>query len=300
MTCGVAKFNQLLARHLRMPLYPLSSTFAVGRHALISIKPDELSTYGAHRVRTWPDPYSLFLHSDWAKWPEMAVPILSAASAVYAANGQIAASLVRHRADVITAFCPGTMGGDGTRGGRDILLLGMAHKTSVRWWRELRRVLEVDTPDYTVILSTAVHEGSPWEPQLQQTRASLCRVFGSHARYAGFVADDGVRRLLCHVDGAALFFDPALRANHTSAWTMLQAGVPLITNLDRDSPARHDHECFDVSLLTEWPSADRLRAVRHGGRVLAETYDWQTLANLLDETNRHVATAVPLDVNLEA
>jgi hypothetical protein len=81
----------------------------------------------------------------------------------------------------------------------------------------------------------------------------------------------------------ALFYDPAVRANNTTLWAALDAGTPVITNLDAQSPPEliHHRSVFDLAQVTEWPEANHLREVRHGGRKAAEVYSWDRLIEKL-------------------
>ena len=81
----------------------------------------------------------------------------------------------------------------------------------------------------------------------------------------------------------ALFYEPAVRANNTTLWAALEAGTPVITNLEADSPKEliHNRSVFDLAQLTQWPDASECREVRHGGREAAKVYSWDRLISAL-------------------
>lgn len=235
-TCGVAKFNHALAKRLGVPCLPLEwdSGSSYRQHPVVSIKPEELSRRAYIDATLLIPPYDLFFHG---------VPghefdaMVKRASRVYAGNSEIASAIRSFRPDVITAHCPSTVEGDASRGSYRVLTFGMAHKLVLPHFRNLKRELDRDHPDYTLSLSTAVHEGSPWDEALTQSTEAMRDIFGDRLRVLGFLADDALARELAECDAVAAFFVPALRANNTSAWAALSAGKFLYTNLDGQSPA---------------------------------------------------------------
>lgn len=225
LSCGVAKFDQLLAQKLGVPWRGLHEASAF-RHPLISAKFSEW-VWQPPRPHT----YSLFLHDlpktsvehDW----------VSEAVRVYAGNTRIARSV---RRTSIAAWCPSTLQGNPSRGAFRVLIFGMSHKVAPAKMRDLKAELDAQHPDYTVSLSMAIHEGVPWAGTYQETVQGLREVFGDKLRVLGLLADDALAREIQDADVVALYYDPAVRANNTTAWSVLEAGKPLWTNVDHDSP----------------------------------------------------------------
>ncbi len=240
-TSGVAKFNHLLAKKLNVPLLPLDGDVI---YPLVSIKCSESPSalgylYGESG-------YELFLHDvpslrqqKFLKYPVM----------VYAANAVIAEALRQERSDVITAFCPSTIDGNSARGAYRVLVFGMAHKLVLSHFEHLKAQLEVDHPDYTLSLSTAVHEGSPWEVGLHDSIEAMRAIFGDRLRVLGFLADDALAKELQESDAVAAFFQPAVRANNTTVWAALAAGKQVYTNVDADSPNLSHPERYSWNAL---------------------------------------------------
>lgn len=213
-TCGVAKFNHALAKRLGVPCLPVGSNCD---HPLISLKPSEFGGslrwgYSHHKS------YDLFLHD--RLWPCEAQMLRGARRVFYADE----------------VGCPSTVDGDTSRGTYRVLAFGMAHKMAVKQFEALKLELDRDHPDYTIELSTAVHEGNPWDEALTESTEAMRGIFGDRLRVLGFLADDALARLLMEVDAVAAFYVPALRANNTTAWAALSAGKFLYTNLDEHSP----------------------------------------------------------------
>jgi hypothetical protein len=229
-TCGVAKFNHALAKRLGVPLAGVYGDSRKYWRPLLSIKPGEIGGYDL----PYPNgQYSLFLHS----FDSRVIGLASHARRVFAANAEIADLVRPYRDDVITAHCPSTVEGDASRGSYRVLTFGMAHKLVLPHFVNLKRELERDHPDYTLSLSTAVHEGSPWDEALTSSTEAMRDIFGDRLRVLGFLADDALAKEIRDCDAVAAFFVPALRANNTSAWAALAAGKFLYTNLDAQSPA---------------------------------------------------------------
>lgn len=209
--CGVAKFNHELARRLGVPCLPIGSKCA---HPLVSIKASEMNGHWAAAVPEHP-PWVLLLHDRPAD-----VPKWSYGPIFYADE----------------LGCPSTLNGNPTRGKYRVLVFGMAHKLVLPHFERLKQQLDVEHPNYTVELSTAVHEGSPWDGALEESANAMRNIFGDKLRVLGFLADDALAKELQDVDAVALFYEPALRANNTTAWAAMAAGKTLYTNRDEHSP----------------------------------------------------------------
>lgn len=243
-TCGVAKFNHRLARELGVPLCQLNDEGCEDKHVLVSIKPSEI---GPHDMYWLARGYDLFLHgtADWRGEDQIA----QRARTVYAANAVIADAIRPYRPDVITAWCPSIVDGDASRGDIHVLTFGMAHKLALPYYEKLKALLD-DTPGtYTVGLSCAVHEGNPWDQAMHDAEDSLRRLFGLHLRVLGYLADDALVREMDQATAVAAFYDPAFRANNTSAWAVLERGKALITNVDELSPGVCD-SVNDIAKMT--------------------------------------------------
>jgi hypothetical protein len=226
-TCGVAKFNAELAKRLGVPMLPIGST---ARWPLLSIKPSEMLN-SAIDVR---GTYDLFLHGP------MVGPVLTKAQRVYVGNRELAETLRPFRPDVIEAFCPSTVDGNATRGQYRVLTFGMSHKLLLPHFQRLKSQLDREHPEYTIELSTAVHEGNPWDQALTASVDAMRGIFGDRLRVLGFLGDDALARALEEVDAVACFYTPALRANNTSYWTAVEAGKTIYTNRDELSPREGD------------------------------------------------------------
>ena len=215
-TCGVAKFNRELAKRLGVPCRPLTIR---AQSPLVSVKPLEMR--GA--VRGLPKgAYDLLLHD--RSLPETARLLKNARRVFYADE----------------LGCPSTIDGNPTRGAYRVLVFGMAHKLNLPHFERLKEQLDREHPDYTIELSTAVHEGNPWDEALSSSIDAMRAIYGDRLRVLGFLADDALAKELREVDAVACFFVPALRANNTTYHAALEAGKRIFTNRDEHSPKEGD------------------------------------------------------------
>ena len=264
-TCGVAKFNHALAKRLGVPCVSMADVHSRYSFPLISIKPSEIQ--GCLPVNHWAmRPHALLLHER----SETFRYLVERASRVWYAD---------------ELGCPSTLEGTAHRGQLNVLLFGMAHKIHVHtvYVERLRDLLQTAHADYTVSVSTSVHEHQPWDETFTKTIANLRKVFGDRLRVLGYLADDALACELRECTAVALFFDPAARANNTTIWGALEAGCPVITNLDRDSPPEliHNHSVFDLARMLDWPFSPLRRDVAKAGLQAAAGRSWDRLIEAL-------------------
>lgn len=221
-TCGVAKFNQQLAQRLGVPCLQMSR---LTRHPLISYKPSEMEGddwfpyFDQYVCRGG---YDLLLHDRTLREDDA---LVERASRVFYAD---------------EIGCPSTIDGNTHRGAYRVLVFGMAHKLVLPHFETLKAQLDDEHTDYTIELSTAVHEGSPWDEALSESVAAMRHIYGGRLRVLGFLGDDALAKELQEVDAVAAYFVPALRANNTTYWAAVEAGKTIYTNRDELSPKESD------------------------------------------------------------
>lgn len=268
--CGVTKFNQQLAKglgvvHDRLVLRPHPHW----KYPLLSLKNSELSDSPDVRplLRQYPKPYAVFWHDAGDQ-----VITTRAAQVWYASE----------------VGCPSTIRGDATRPGQTVLTFGMGHKTGYAQHRRLKMLLDASGAPYVVCQSSAVHEGHPWDQTTTETAAQMRAIYGDAFRWLGYLADDALAREIRDAHLIALFYEPAARANNTTLWAALEAGTPVITNLDAHSPKElaHQRSVFDLDRLLELPDASERREARFGGWQAAKAYGWDRVLSAL-KVNLH-------------
>ena len=273
-TCGVTKFNRLLAAKLGVPHGGVCQSGH--NHPLFSLKFHEL------RSCLWAQPagqFSLFIHDEPKHSADFS--LLMAAQVVYAGNAVIAGAVRPYRPDVVTAFCPSTLQGNPHRAVLNVLTFGMAHKLQIARYQKLKTLLDDTGQDYTLSVSTAVHEGSPWDA-VATVGEQLREIFGDKTRVHVFLADDALARELQECSAVALFFDPALRANNTTFWAAVDARKTVITTLDGHSPVPLDPtSLYDIDCMTEWPMDPHWLILNPTARV---AYSWDALLQTMGVT----------------
>lgn len=256
MTCGVSNFDAQLAKRLGVPLRQWGARPCA--EPLISVKSEHFQTHGdgddgIYNVVAFYERYHLFLH-DEPHWLCSHDQIRRAVS-VFCANPTIARHIRDIRPDAVTTWCPSLLQGNADRGGYRVLTFGFSHKREAAYFGALRAQLDQEHgDDYTVSLSVSVHGHDGWPAALSKSEREMREIFGDKLRVLGFLADDALARELEECDAVAAYFDPALRANNTSAWAALAAGKKLYTNTDADSPP------LDASLHTWEALIDTIKA----------------------------------------
>lgn len=275
--CGVAKFNIQLAERLGIPCEPL--TLATRVCPLVSVKPSEIPDDG-----TYDDPggvYDLFLH-DFSPSARN-VHWVKGARRIYAANTTIWADLQKFRPDISIAWCPSTVRGMPMHGELTVLLFGMGHKLHLPTLTRVQALLSRLTMDYTVAVSTAVHEGHPWDESFARTHRELSKLFGPRLRVLGYLADDGLSGYLKQPGVLAVLpFDPAARANNTTLWAAMEAGAAVLTTVDQDSPVelKHDETVLNIA-QTKVLEPDTFYALGRRGQEAAKSRSWGRLLSLM-------------------
>jgi hypothetical protein len=282
--CGTAKFNALLAARLGVPVVTLAEARAC-QCPLYSIRGEEMAADGVRRVDPIAPTFGVFVH-DWVEG--LTDRLVHAATTVYAANATLMRRASHLRADVVPVWCPSTITPTHLdQAPRAILTFGMLHKFDADRYRRLKDLLDADGDPYELLVSYSVHHGQPADER--QLIEQFEDVFGSGYHDAGRarvtvlgqLSDTALIRELPRVVAVAVFYDPAVRANNTTAWMALEWGRCLITNLDADSPAAfvHGTTVYDVNRLDVWPT-DKARVAQAARRVAAD-HSWDRLVERL-------------------
>lgn len=280
-TCGTARFNAMLAERLGVPLTRLLRKWIC---PLVSLRFDEIVADGVRVDADRCGEYGLILHD----WQDVFAPLVAGASVVYAANPALARTARALNPHVIDIWCPSTIVcPHPEQAARSILTFGMLHKFDAARYRRLKDLLDAGGTPYELLVSYSVHHGKPADERhlIEQFED----VFGSSYHDAGLarvtilgqLSDTALIRELPRVVAVAVFYDPAVRANNTTAWLALEWGRCLITNLDADSPAAfvHGETVYDINQLTAWPT-DKAR-VSQQARAVASAYSWERLLDTL-------------------
>src|SRR5688572_22946868 len=284
-TCGIAKFNMLLARHLGLPVVGIGSEdLATHQTPLLSVKLSEFTPTDAQSLDAWVaahvGQFELFLHAFDGTAVESR--LLLAASRVYCGNRELSRTLSPVRPDIVELFCPGTLLNPQRfqRTELSVFTFGMAHKIRVPLYRRLRDLLEATGRTYSVYVSTALHENTSFDGSFVVRFEELQSIFNGNVYFMGYLSDTAVYNHLMDCTYLAAFFEKGLRANNTTVNAAMESGCAVITNLDEHSPAglAHMQNVIDINLCQTLPDFDAARRIGMAARQTAHTeYGWDRL-----------------------
>jgi hypothetical protein len=291
-TCGVARFNQALAKSLQVPIASVLQFEASQETvSLLSLKFDEIPVEVSEQLledlNQESAVFDLFLHG--INRSAIETKFIAKASRVIVASREYADLIAEQRKDVIALFAPGA-GMSGLRSTFDITLLtfGMAHKIRSEGYRKLGAILKLDTRTFQLEISTALHDGTSFSEDFFSVGSEIGEVFDGNVNFLGFLADDEVSRRLTNADALVAFFPSGVRENNTTVLSAMAHGCAVITNLDEYSPSwmKHGESVFDVNQLAEFPSSAELSAVRIGAKKAVGPYTFEQLSKLLSNREK--------------
>ena len=284
-TCGIAKFNAILARHLELPVVGIRAVeLGSYRRPLLSVKLSEFSNADAADLDMWSQAHAgqfeLFFHA--FDGTEIEKRLLRAAGRVYCGNRELFETLSPARPDIQELFCPGTILNPARFQNTElsVFTFGMAHKIRVPLYRRLRDLLEATGKTYSVYVSTALHENTSFDGSFVVRFEELQSVFNGQVYFMGYLSDTAVFNQLLDCTYLAAFFDKGLRANNTTVNAAMEQGCAVITNLDEYSPKGlvHMKNVIDINLCDRLPDAGQAGRIGLAARDIAHAqYGWEQL-----------------------
>jgi hypothetical protein len=284
-TCGIAKFNTILARHLTVPVVGIRAV-ELGNFQLplLSLKMSEFTTADAADLDMWAQAhagqFALFLHA--FDGTEIEQRLLAAARQVYCGNAELFRDLRHVRPDIEELFCPGTILNPQRfqQTELSVFTFGMAHKIRVPLYRRLRDLLEATGKSYSVFVSTALHENTSFDGSFVVRFEELQSIFNGQVYFMGYLSDTAVYNHLIDSTYLAAFFERGLRANNTTVNAAMECGCAVITNLDECSPQglTHMKNVIDINLCERLPDVEQTAAIGLAAREIAHSaYGWDRL-----------------------
>jgi hypothetical protein len=291
-TCGVAKFNSLLAEKLGIPMIALGDDAIFNyREPMLSLKisefpPNELEALGARLNQLISQQSSrVFLHA----YGDTALErmLLEGASRIYCGNAQLRAEVAAVRPDAVELWCPGTVHEQARFEPADLVVFtfGMAHKVRADYYRKLHVLLRETGKSYKLYMSTALHENTSFDESFSGAFDEIRSAFGPHVHFVGFLSDAAVYNYLLECTYFVAFFEGGVRSNNTSVNSAMASGAAVITNLDAMSPSslRHLHNVIDIERMDVLPTdAQLLAGIRARAKETAESeLGWRSLVATL-------------------
>ena len=288
-TCGIAKFNTILARHLNLPVVGIGSVDLNDyRRPLLSLKLSEFTPGDARTLHEWvtahAGDYELFLHA--FDGTEIEHALMASAAKVYCGNRELFHELAPARPDIVELFCPGTLLNPQRfkRTELSLFTFGMAHKIRVPLYRRLRDLLEATGKSYSVYVSTALHENTSFDGSFVVRFEELQALFNGQVYFMGYLSDTAVYNHLVDSTFLAAFFEKGLRANNTTVNAAMECGCAVITNLDEHSPAGlvHMKNVIDINKCERLPDTAKAEQIGRSAREIAHAeYGWEHLVTQL-------------------
>jgi hypothetical protein len=284
-TCGIAKFNAILAKHLDVPVVGIRAVeLGSFRQPLLSIKLSEFSAADAADLDMWSQAhvgrFELFLHA--FDGTDVETRLVQAAGRVYCGNRELFHTLGMFRPDVQELFCPGTILNPARFQDTDlkVFTFGMAHKIRVPLYKKLRDLLDATGRSYSVYVSTALHENTSFDGSFVVRFEELQAIFNGQVYFMGYLSDTAVFKHLMDCTFLAAFFEKGLRANNTTVNAAMECGCSVITNLDEFSPAGFVHmkNVIDINDCHRLPDAEQVERIGLAAREIAHAqYGWDRL-----------------------
>ena len=284
---GVARFNELLAGRLGVPLYGLSDDEAAGwAESLLSFKPGEMSVAERDALTDrltradWHGEVYLHEFSDL----DLEREIVRRARRVHCGNLEIHDQVRERSAESATVWTPGLLVDrrDYEPADLSVFSFGMAHKIQTDRFRRLRELLDASGRSYAVYVSAANHETSSLE-DAQAVFEGIREVFPD-LYFLGNLSDVAVYNQLRQSTYFAAFFPEGVRANNTTVAAAMETGAVVITNLDRHSPPEYVHmkNVLDIGQSAELPADEAvLGGIRAAAVETARTRSWEELVKRL-------------------
>jgi hypothetical protein len=284
-TCGIAKFNAILARHLQVPVMGVRDlTAGSACRPLLSLKLSEFLPEHAMMLDRWArdrqGQYEFFLHA--LDGTEVERRLMAGATKVFVGNRELYEMVRAVRADVVELFCPGTILAPQRVHPTDVSVLtfGMAHKIRVGDYRKLCGLLDATGRSYKVFVSTALHEGTDFDESFIVRFEELQEIFNGRVYYMGYLSDTAVFNHLVDATFLAAFFEKGLRANNTTVNAAMECGCAVVTNLDEYSPRGYEHlkTVIDINRCERLPDLDEIERIGRAARDVAHArYGWDRL-----------------------
>jgi hypothetical protein len=277
---GVARFNELLAERLGVPLYGLDQDGPWWGHSLLSFKVSELEAAErgafAARLEGWDG--ELFLHE--LSGLDLERDLVTRARRVHCGNLEIYAGVRGLNGNAAAAWAPGLITDRRTFEPSDVTIFsfGMAHKIRTDMFRRLRDLLDALDRPYGVYVSAANHETTSLE-DAREIFEEMHELFPS-LYFLGNLSDVAVYNQLRQSTFFAAFFDRGVRANNTSVAAAMETGAVVITNLDGLSPPEYVHleNVIDIERCEALPTGSALLdGIRRRALETAATRGWDQL-----------------------
>jgi hypothetical protein len=289
---GVARFNELLARELGVPLLGIDDVAdAAPAHPLLSFKASELDQRSRSAIEAWlpaaelpaGPSWELFLHEYTGTVLERR--LVEGADRVVCGNLEIEAAVRPLTTRFETLWTPGLVLDDRPIRPTELTVFsfGMAHKIRIDMFGRLKELLDASGRTYAVHVSAANHETASLR-DAELVFDEMHRIFPDTLYFLGNLSDVAISNYLASATYFAAFFANGVRANNTSVASALERGTVVITNLDEFSPPElvHLENVIDIDRCESLPGdPEVLEQLRARARETARERTWSRLVDRL-------------------
>jgi len=295
---GVARFNEILAANMNVPLFGVTDDEVLERRRpCLSFKFSELRPEAESRLeRMAAEPgcaYDLLLHD--LAGTDLEGRMIADAAFVWCANSEIEDEVRRRRADCGALWTPSLLL-DHRRYppvALSVFSFGMAHKIQTDRFARLRDLLEATGHPYALYVSSANHETVSIRDG-QSVFEEMHDLFPPERLYfLGNLSDVAIFNFLRSTTFFASFFPRGARANNTTISAAMEQGCVVITNLDEFSPPHLEHmvNVIDIEQCAQLPE-DPLDLRRIGLRAMeaARARGWSELVAAMSGNSPPPAT----------
>jgi len=285
---GVARFNEILATQLDLPLVGLGELQGAAITCpLLSFKVRELPMQERGQIELLVDdarwPWEIFLH-DFGDLP-LERRLVSGAQRVHCGNHEIEHEVAALNPEHATLWTPGLLLDDRQFRPAELSVFsfGMAHKIQTQIFKRLRAILDQSGQSYAVYVSAANHETASIG-DAEAVFAEMHEIFPAELYFLGNLSDVAVANHLSAATYFAAFFSGGVRANNTTVASAMERGAVVVTNLDVHSPPEFVHmdNVIDIERCEELPLDPLvLRRISVRAMETARARGWQSLVKLL-------------------
>ncbi len=295
-TCGIAKFNAILAKHLEVPVVGIRAV-ELGQPAAPARSRSSCRSSRTLTRPTWTSGASATPGGSSCSCTRSTAPRSSARLIAVGRQDLLRQQRTGHsnctsfRPDAQELFCPARDPEPAAVRAHGPVDLHVRHGAQDPRAAVPRVCVTCSTPTgqtYSVYVSTALHENTSFDGSFVVTFEELQSIFNGQVYFMGYLSDTAVFNHLLDCTYLAAFFEKGLRANNTTVNAAMEQGCSVITNLDEHSPAGLVHM---QNVDRHQPAAPACRASRRRGAigraardVALARYGWDQLVAQLRTT----------------
>ena len=295
LTCGVARFNHTLAKFIGAKYVQIFDCKNIEpKKTILSIKISEFEKNEIKKLNKFlinnSKKYSVFFH-DFNNL-EIEKKILKHSCEIFSGNENIKLKIKKNGYDAVSLWCPNSNDEKIIFEKRQITFFsfGMAHKVKTIYYKKLKKIMDNSKIDYSIYLSTALHENTNFEENFYEAFQELKKIFKKNIYFLGFLSDRAIFNYLRNADYFLAFFQNGIRENNTSSYFAFENRIPLITNLDKSSPDKfkHDKNLIDINeIKTLNYNKKQIKNVTSSAKLMYDKYySWDNLVKKLNQNNK--------------